>query len=455
MSKATFTPLGGAGEIGANSYRLGLNGHDLVLDCGMHPKKEGFAQLPQLDLLERAPSALVVSHAHIDHVGAVPYCLKRFPETPCYVTKPTQRIMERMLHNSVSVMKILGKEKHIREYPLYQHNDVDVAMRNVIGFDFFRTFQPTSGIDAEITFIPSGHVLGAASTLIRTEHFNFMYTGDVLTRDQELLGAMHVLEEDLQLDALVIEATRGASDDSDRRSFDAEIRAFGREIAKVIDNNGVVLAPAFALGRTQEILNILVRLRDNGLIPDVPIYASGLGRAVYEVYARYAHLLRPEAALVPLVEFERIGDVWQHDVRRELLMEPCIIVATSGMMVENTPSAMLAQDIVREKRHGLFFTGYVDPDTLGYQVLHAEPGQKLAFERDGKPIEVKLENIQRFHFSAHAGRDDLLRVIEHYKPKKVVFVHGDKPAIDWMQENCNVAFPSHSPAIGETITLAE
>ena len=192
---------------------------------------------------------------------------------------------------------------------------------------------------------------------------------------------------------------------------------------------------------------------DAGELPDVPVYASGLGRAIHEIYLRHTDYLQPNANLRSLDEYESIGDVWDPEVRRALLAEPAIIVATSGMMIENTPSAMLAKEMVKHQRHGIFFVGYLDPDTLGYKLLHAEPGDALTFDRGGKPVKVRLQNRQTFSFSAHAPREDLQSVVEHVQPENVVLVHGDIDAIERMRDFCNGAARVFAPMLGETIAL--
>jgi cleavage and polyadenylation specificity factor subunit 3 len=183
------------------------------------------------------------------------------------------------------------------------------------------------------------------------------------------------------------------------------------------------------------------------------VYASGLGRAIYEIYDRFVDHLRPDVELSPLSQFHRIGDVWNPEVVQRLLSQPSIIVATSGMMLENTPSAMIAQELVRHEHHAVFFTGYLDPDTLGYKLRTAQKGDVLVFRIGGEPVEVQLENIQWFHFSAHAPRSVLQNVIRQVSPRNVIFVHGDPDAIAWMRENCSDGCASFAPSIGETIEL--
>jgi len=218
-----------------------------------------------------------------------------------------------------------------------------------------------------------------------------------------------------------------------------------------------VLVPAFALGRTQEILNIVARLQDSGMVPEVPVLASGLGRAVYEVYDRFRDYLSPNAVLQPLTRFGRVGDVWDRDVTLDLLSDPHIIVATSGMMIENTPSALIAEEMVRpngkDKPHGIFFVGYVDPDTLGYKLLHAPKDSALSFGVGRPRVKIGLDNIRHFHFSAHAPRKGLRDVIARLHPRNVVYVHGDPEAIEWLSEATANGSRKYSPVIGETISL--
>ena len=452
MSQVLFTALGGGGEIGASCFLVQQGTNDVLIDCGIHPKKEGEEALPALSLLSRPPTAVVVSHAHIDHCGAVPYLLRLFPTTDCYTTIPTRDIMDRMLHNSVAVMETIGDEQNIPEYPLYSHRDVDKALKRLYAMEYVEEFGIDFALPHRFSFHPAGHVLGSASILLKTGTHTLFYTGDICATNQELLAGLEPLDKEHKVDTLVIECTKGA-DDRQSKTFAKEIRPFAQEIKRVLQNGGVVLVPCFALGRCQELLTVISRLIEKGELPDVPVYASGLGRAIHEIYLRHSDYLRPDADLRPLDEYESVGDVWDPEVRRALLAEPAIIVATSGMMIENTPSAMLAKEMVKHQHHGIFFVGYLDPDTLGYQVLHAKTGDALVFDRGGNPAKIRLENRQTFSFSAHAPREDLHSVIEHIQPRNIVFVHGDIEAIERMREGCNGAANVFAPMLGETITL--
>jgi Cft2 family RNA processing exonuclease len=452
-SAITFTVLGGGGEVGAACFQVDFNGCRVLLDCGTHPKKDGLDALPALSLLNTAPDALVVSHGHADHIGAVPFLLREFPLTRTYATVPTVSIMDRMLHNSVSVMETLAKERGIKDYPLYDHSDASYAVRSVRGFEVGESFSLETRVPVEAKFQHAGHVLGSASVLLRSQGHTLYYTADICETNQELMGGYTPLPRDVEVDTLIIECTRGATEESRVKKHEDEVDRLAESLSKVLIEGGCVLIPCFALGRMQEVLNIVSRLQETGRVPAVPVYASGLGRAVYEIYDRFPEYLKPDAFLRPLDIYDRIGNVWDPARAADLIREPSIIVATSGMMIENTPSAMIARSMVQHTHHGIFFVGYLDHETLGYQLLHSQPGDTLKFALGYPGTEVRLQNIQRFDFSAHAARAALKSVIERIKPKNVLYIHGDTDALAWMQENTGNGFVSHVPLVGQTIEL--
>ncbi|MCH7959214.1 MAG: MBL fold metallo-hydrolase [Candidatus Hydrogenedentes bacterium] len=453
MSIVQFTSLGSVGEVGASAHLLHIDGLDILLDCGLHPKKDGLDSLPEFSRLRRAPDAVIVSHAHHDHCGSLPYFLREYPSTTPYAPVATVAIMDRMLHNSVSVMGKLREEKGISEYPLYHHRDVENAVRRTYGIDMYQTFGLSPKSLVRVTFYPAGHVLGSASIHIVGPEHSVFYTSDICTSDQMLMQGFTLPENARNVDTLIIESTYGANEEADTVSYRDEIQRFGSDMARILDDGGTVLVPSFALGRAQEMLNIVADMQHAGVLPDVPVYASGLGRAVYEIYHQHRDQLRPGATLVPLTAFDSVGDVWDPDVANRLIESPCIIVATSGMMIENTPSAMIAQALVRHPHHAIFFVGYCDSDTLGHLVKHAQPGDALCFERGAARVKVNTKNIASYQFSAHAPRKDLKKIADQFEVKNMIFVHGDPPALDWMHEHCGNGCLKYTPAIGETIRL--
>jgi len=451
---AYFTSLGSVGEVGASAHLIEIDGLSILLDSGLHPKKEGRASLPDFGSLRRAPDAVLISHAHHDHCASLPYLLKMFPSVTPYATDATVAILDRMLNNSVSVMEKMRLERGIEDYPLYSRDDVANAVRRLgRGIPFGREFAIRPGKDVTVTFTPAGHVLGAAMTRIASPGHTVLYTGDICVIDQELIPGVKVPEDMREVDTLIIESTYGANETAQNVDYKAEMARFAESITRVIEREGVVLIPSFALGRTQEVLNMISRLQHRGKVPDVPVYASGLGRAIYEIYLRYHDALKRGPMMTPLEEFGSVGDVWDPKVVRALTADPCIIVATSGMMVENTPAAMIAERLVLDKKHGIFFVGYCDPETLGYRVREAKTGDRLAFRIGGAPQPIVCEDRQWFYFSAHAHREDLCKVIDQVKSKNLIFVHGDPPAVEWMMQNAGNGRRKFAPRIGEPVAL--
>lgn len=452
-SSINFSVLGGGGEVGANCFQLACNGHRILLDCGTHPKKEGAQCLPALELLDRSPDAYFISHGHVDHCGALPCLCKQYPKIRGYATAPTITIIDRMLHNSVSVMEILSRERGISDYPLYDHYDVGYAMRFMESRTFNEPFYFCDGLDAQAEFLHAGHVLGSASILLNIPGHTILYTGDVSHTRQFLMAGHAPPRKDMQVDTLIIESTLGATDHESSPAYYDEVDRLATAIRNTLNRGGCALLPSFALGRTQEIVNIVAQLQEEGQIPFTPIYTIGLGRAVYEIYSKYAEYLHPEATFRPLSRFEKLGNVWDKALVQELLRRPSVIIATSGMMTENTPSALLAETIVKSSHHGIFFVGYLDPDTLGYKLLHASPDTELQFGLNRPPVKVILEDIAQFRLSAHASRAQLANLIERLHPKNIIYVHGDSDAIDWMQENTGNGANTFAPTTGQTITV--
>ena len=448
-----FSVLGGGGEVGANCFELSFNGSRILLDCGTHPKKEGNECLPAFDLINQPPDAYLVSHGHIDHCGAIPALCKRYPGLPGYGTPPTVHIVDRMLHNSVVVMQMLAKERGIEEYPLFEHSDVGYAMRFMRSQEFGIPFTLGGNEDVEVTFVHAGHVLGGASILIKIPGHTIFYSGDISRSRQWLIDGCARLDDGLQVDTLIIESTQGGTDDDAKCAYDEEVDRLAEAMRRVLGRHGTVLLPSFALGRTQEMVNIVAQLQEEGKIPFTPIYTVGLGRAVYEIYDKFSSYLHPEAVLRPLSRTDRLGNVWDTAVVEQLLRSPSVIIATSGMMMENTPSALVAQAMVKQSHHGIFFVGYLDPDTLGYKLLNASPGDALQFELGKPPVEVVLDDIAQYRFSAHASRSELVDLIQRCNPRNIIYVHGDPDALTWMRSNAGNGASAYIPEVGQTVTI--
>lgn len=454
-----FTALGGCGEVGANSYYLELDGTGVLLDAGIHPKKYGLKSLPMIDALRRKEiHAILISHCHIDHLGALPVILKYFPTPRIFMTRPSLPVSIRMLHNTVTVMERLKEEKRVVEYPFYTHQDIDMIINLFQAMDYDRPFSiPSmngySRPDLEGVFLDAGHILGSAGVVIRAGEGTVFYTGDTCRHDQTVIKGSIYPEE--KIDVLILETTLCSSPEAENKRRGNEIQRFAAEIRRVIARGGSILIPTFALGRTQEILAILDKLRNRNRIPRVPIRAGGMGRVFSKIYDRFLLQTRrkdPEL-LFKDIEVKVLGP--KTPLNKKLLKEPCIIVATSGMLSEKTPANRMAQEMVEDPKNGIFFVGYLDEETRGFQLLTADKGEEVVFD-EAAPPRVKNCDVLSFRFSAHSHRGEILSVVEDLRPRKVVLVHGEKGSVGWAAEMIREMDPKIDvivPEAGKEITL--
>jgi len=214
MGGLIFTNLTRQIEIGANCYCLDLAGKRIVLDSGLHPRFDGAAALPDFSHLpDGTADAIVLSHAHQDHVGSMPVLMRRQPQAPVFMTEATRLLSDVMLHNSVNVM-MKKREEGVTEYPLFTHREVDIAFKRWRPIPLRTRFDVTGerllpGEDAELSleFFDAGHILGSVGTLIRAQGRQIFYTGDVQFDDQTIMQGAQFPEE--ELDVLIIETTRG------------------------------------------------------------------------------------------------------------------------------------------------------------------------------------------------------------------------------------------------------
>ena len=257
-------------DIGASGWLVEMDDCRILLDAGMHPKREGRAGLPMFNKAGNADlDAIVISHCHHDHVGALPVAVRHFPKAHVLMTELSYFIVERVLHNSVNVMVRQRDELGIREYPLYTHDEVDDLAPQFQGFKYNREIEwaafhkSRAGASLPtLEFFDAGHTLGSAGILIRGKKETLFYTGDVCFHDQTILRAARF--EDVKADVLIMETTRGNRVPPPGFSRESEIERLVAAIHQALKRKGCVLIPSFALGRTQEMLALLALLMRAG-----------------------------------------------------------------------------------------------------------------------------------------------------------------------------------------------
>jgi Cft2 family RNA processing exonuclease len=419
--------------IGANSYLLETRNAKVVLDAGMHPKHEGFAAVPHFEFLEAGSAdSIIITHSHLDHVGTLPVFLEEQPQAKVFMSPETAELASALLHNSVNVMQAKRIEHGIAEYPLFEHRELDRIVETFEARGIERPFDLDHEGTMRATFHDAGHILGSVGVTIEAAGKRVMYTGDVNFEHSTIQkGAMFPEEH---VDALIVETTRGeqARDPGyDRTDVEND---FAAAIGRVIERKGSVLIPVFAMGKTQEILAMIHRFKTEGLIPKhTPVYIGGLSTKMTHIYDRFSDVSRRH---LPGFRFLKDMEIEGGNKKRKGPIpfgSGCIYALSSGMMSENTVSNIFArQGILENKKHGLFFVGYADPETPGGRIRLAKPGDSVLLDPAHPPVKLNCE-MRVFDFSGHSTRDAIADYIVKVSPKKVFLVHGDDGAVEWFR----------------------
>jgi Cft2 family RNA processing exonuclease len=446
-------------DIGASAWFVELEGHRILMDAGIHPKREGRSSLPMLDLVRKEElDAVALSHCHHDHVGALPVALRYFPKAHVLMSELSYFLIERVLHNSVNVMTRQRDELGIREYPLYSHDEVDEIAPLFQGFKYNRevewaAFHKTRAGFASPTleFYDAGHALGSAGIMIRGQKATLFYTGDVSFRDQTILKGARF--EDVKADVLIMETTRGNRVVPPGFTREAEVGRLTQAIERVLKRKGCILIPTFALGRTQEILAHLALLTRAGRLKHQPIYIGGLGRVFTEIYDLESHRTHRQHSSLQLREALNLVVLEKDQAERMKLSGGRIFVITAGMMSENTAAHDLALRMIGDERQAIFFVGYADPDTPGGRLKASKPGETFLFSPSAGEVTRRCE-LDDFDLTAHANRDELLNFVGQVSPRTVLLGHGDGDSREWFEQAIRARYPKIKviqPAPGKAV----
>jgi len=427
----SFLPIGGGNEIGANSYFINFNGNGIILDCGIHPQKTGLESLPDFDLIkDKSVDYCLISHAHQDHIGALPFLVKKFPYVKIITTPQTRALAELTLHNSVSILK---KEIVEPGFEFYSHDEVDLLIKmidykgNKNKFEL-NSYHQLKDSQVNCTFFDAGHILGSAGVLLENNNYKIFYTGDINLTAQTIQPPARLPET--KIDTLILETTYGATDSDLYLDWNSESFRFAKEANKILNSGGSILIPVFSLGKMQELLATIWLLMQKRKLTTVDIYTGGIGTKINLAYDYNRFVVNRvdedlELNAIPQKDYYKISNP------EEFFKNPCIVLASSGMLIRGTSSFTFAKSWLKQKDSAIFTVGYMDTNTPGYVIANSECGDKIQLTEYDESTEVKCK-INNFKFSAHARREDLLKIVDKLKPDNVILTHGDEDAIGWM-----------------------
>jgi Cft2 family RNA processing exonuclease len=455
-----FTNLTRAEEIGANCYLFEAAGSRVLLDAGMHPRRLGPAATPDFAQLDgRGFDAMVLTHAHQDHVGCLPLAMRQAPGQPVFMTEATAALADVMLHNSVNVMLRQREEAGMTDYPLFSHREVErladewriVPLNTRFDLSGQRAGEH-EGVTCE--FFDAGHILGATGVLLRAEGRRIFYTGDVNFEDQTLMRGAKFPEENI--DVLVMETTRGDSPVPPGFTRRAEEERFLTRLRTALEEGAPVLVPVFALGKTQELLALLHDAKKSGALPGgFGLYVGGLSAKITGVTDRLrgkAPRRHGDLKLATCMPMEVVGG---RDVAKLPVLPRTVYAISSGMMTENTLSNVLAPRILENPKAYCMFVGYSDPQSPAGKLRATASGDEVVLDPRQRPVRLRC-HVDAYTLSAHATRDSLLDYVRRTRPKRTLLVHGDSPAVAWFAREIPKVCPETEviiPAPGRAVEL--
>jgi metallo-beta-lactamase family protein len=437
---------GAARTVTGSMHLLTINGQRLLLDCGMFQGKRDIAneRNSQLPFDAKAVDACVLSHAHMDHAGVLPVLTKSGYDGPIYCTSATRDLSAVMLRDSAHIQEsdatYLNKRNAERGQPfikpIYKEGDVVQCLQHFVAYEYHRPIEVLPGV--RVTFRDAGHILGSAEVIIDYEENKkkrrLVFTGDLGRKHLPILRDPEAVD---RADLLITEGTYGGR-------FHDPIEDTRGQLAQIIvethERNGVLIIPAFAVGRTQDIVYDMQLLVAENHIPDVPVYVdSPLATNVTEIFR-----LHPECYDQEILEYintdpdgnafgwPRLRYVRSADESKALneSKESCVIIAASGMCEAGRVLHHLKHHI-EDPRTTILFVGYQAENTLGRKILDGWEHVKVFGDEYGVRAQIKKIG----GYSGHGDHNDLVGFAHNMvsKPARTFIVHAEMEAAEKLQ----------------------
>lgn len=436
MANVTF--IGACGTVTGSRTLLEWGETRVLVDCGMYQGDDEVEQRnwDDFELEPHALQAIVVTHAHLDHTGLLPRLVARGFDGPIYCTRASRGLVSLILEDSgglqeeqAAYARRKGYSRHPDPQPLYDSRDARRTMKLLEPRPFDEPLELAPGITAR--FLRAGHLLGAASVEIGGkgadgERRRWLFSGDVGRYEVPVLKNPESPEE--TPDALLLESTYG---DRRHQAGDAQV-ALGEVIERTFARGGSVIIPAFALGRTQEVLYHLAKLvEEERLDPGAVFLDSPMAIRATELYERFHGEHDRELEALQDSGLDPLGDEFQRcrssDESKALndRREPAVIVAASGMATGGRVVHHLKQKLPDE-RAAVVFVGFQAAGTRGRALV--EGVDRVAIHGSDIPVRAEIHSLR--HLSAHADSEELLRWCEALPgaPQRVFLNHGEDPA---------------------------
>lgn len=428
-----ITFLGATKTVTGSKYLITVDSKKILIDCGLFQghKELRLRNWNKLPVEPKEIDAVILTHAHIDHSGYLPLLVKNGFKGKVYCTNGTKDLCSILLPDSGHIQEEdanrankYGYSKHKPALPLYTREDALRALDQLYPLDFN---EPHPLFDRlSFTFYPAGHIIGSSLVKLKYKETSLLFTGDLGRPHHPVMRAPTIISS---IDYLVIESTYGDRLHDQSNPLDQ----LAESINKTVKHGGSVIIPAFAVGRTQDILYHLYLLKKAKRIPDIPVFLdSPMAQNVSDLLVRYAneHRLTKEecrdvcniATYIKTPDESKLIDQYN---------SPIIIISASGM-IEGGRILHHLKIFLPEHRNTILLTGYQDPGTRGDRLIQGESEIKI----HGEMIPVRA-NIELLHnMSAHADYQEMIEWLKQFKhaPKKTFITHGDQESTKSLAE---------------------
>lgn len=427
-----LTFYGAAGTVTGSKHRICFNHEKILLDAGLFQGLKSLRlrnwETPPFDPVRL--DAVVLSHAHIDHSGYLPALVKHKFRHDIFCTSGTAALLDIMLKDSAKLQEEdaryankKGYSKHNPALPLYTSEDVRETLKHLKPKSFNKEFKVTGNITANFRY--AGHILGAAIVELKLSKKNplkLVFSGDLGRWNQPLIKDPEFVQE---ADVLMLESTYG-----DRIHPEHPQDELARVINETVKKKGVLIIPAFAVGRTQELVWIIRELEEKKLIPVVHVFVdSPMATEVTELYHqcedefddKTKEMLQRGLTPIETEKFKLISD-YEDSKKLNRISGPMVIISSSGMLTGGRVLHHL-EDRIDDTRTTVLLAGYQAAGTRGRRLKEGE--MTLKFYGRSVPVKAKIECIDGL--SAHADQNEIFRWLKGFKrpPKKTYIVHGE------------------------------
>ena len=419
--------LGGGRQVGRSRLFLQTPESRILLDCGVNVASDDQAY-PYLDAPEfkiEDLDAVIISHSHLDHIGFVPYLFKYGYRGPVYCTSPTRDVGALLLIDYVKIMRSRGNE------PIFDVDDIREMVKHTVCLDYDEVTDVTP--DVRVTLYNAGHILGSSMVHMHIGNglHNLLYTGDMKYGKTRLLEP--AVTRFPRLETLTMESTYGGKDNILPSRVDSEAHVI-EVISNTLTRDGKVLIPVLGSGRAQEVMVMVESMIKEGKLPKIPVYVDGMVWDITAIHTAYPEFLNKDIRKLvfhkdqnPFLSdiFKRVGSQKE---RKEIVEDkgPCIILATSGMLVGG-PSVEYLKALANDKKNSLLFVCYQGEGSLGKRIQMGEREIVFPIGQRREIVPINCEVHTEEGFTGHSGRKQLMNFAYKCepKPKKIIVGHGE------------------------------